>query len=113
MTPERIARLPLRPCVGVVLIAPDRRVFAGRRVDNPADAWQMPQGGIDPGETPAEAALRELEEETGVGARLVAPLREGAGWLDYALPPELVPRFWVWPRKRPPQSRGTSSGGRA
>lgn len=94
MTSDRIARLPLRPCVGVALIAPDGRLFAGQRVDNPSDAWQMPQGGIDPGESPAEAALRELREETGAPARLVEPLRETAGWLDYELPPELAGRLW-------------------
>jgi putative (di)nucleoside polyphosphate hydrolase len=87
-------KLPYRPCVGVVLIGPDGRVFAGQRVDNPDDAWQMPQGGVDRGESPIEAALRELEEETGAPARLVEPLRESADWLSYDLPRELAPRLW-------------------
>ena len=91
---DPIAALPYRPCVGVVLIGPDARVFAGRRVDNPEDAWQMPQGGVDAGEAPAEAALRELEEETGTPARLVEPLRETAEWMRYDLPRELVPKLW-------------------
>lgn len=88
------ARLPYRPCVGVVLIGPDVRVFAGQRLDNPNDAWQMPQGGVDKGETPTDAALRELEEEIGAPPRLVELLRETTGWLDYDLPPELVGKLW-------------------
>lgn len=86
--------LPYRPCVGLVLIGPDRRVFAGQRIDNPGDAWQMPQGGVDPGEAPVEAALRELEEETGAAPSLVEVLRETADWLPYDLPPELVGKLW-------------------
>jgi putative (di)nucleoside polyphosphate hydrolase len=91
MTPEEIARLPYRPCVGVVLIHADGRVFAGQRADMATPAWQMPQGGIDAGETPVEAALRELREETGVKKRHVTVLAETAGWLPYDLPPETLP----------------------
>lgn len=89
-----IAALPYRPCVGVVLIGAGGRVFAGQRIDNPGPAWQMPQGGIDPGESPRVAALRELEEEAGVGKALVEVLRESAGWHRYDLPPELLGRLW-------------------
>lgn len=85
------ADLPYRPCVGVTLFNPDGLVFVGRRRDAP-DAWQMPQGGIDPGETPEVAGLRELEEEIGT-ARAVLVARS-SGWLRYDLPPELLGRVW-------------------
>lgn len=85
--------LPLRPCVGVVLANPQGLVFAGERVDTPG-AWQMPQGGIDSGETPRQAALRELTEETGLPAEAVAVEAELSDWVDYELPPELVGRVW-------------------
>ena len=91
MTPEEVARLPYRPCVGVVLTHADGRVFAGQRADMETPAWQMPQGGIDEGETPLEAAYRELREETGVGRDHVRLLGETAGWLPYDLPPEVLP----------------------
>ncbi|NHX27665.1 NUDIX domain-containing protein, partial [Escherichia coli] len=71
MTPEQIAALPYRPCVGVMLVNADGHVFVGQRKDSEVAAWQMPQGGIDPGEDPQDAALRELWEETGVTADLV------------------------------------------
>lgn len=94
MTPEAIARLPYRPCVGVVLTDGQGRVFAGQRADSSGPAWQMPQGGIDPGETPLAAAYRELEEETGVAKAHVRLVAETAGWLDYDLPHDIVPKRW-------------------
>ena len=94
MTPQDIAKLPYRPCVGVMLANADGRVFVGQRIDQDATAWQMPQGGIDPGEAPRDAALRELWEETGVSADLVTVEAETSGWIPYELPHDVVPRIW-------------------
>lgn len=91
MTKESAQSLPYRPCVGIMLINRNGEVWVGRRSDTP-DAWQMPQGGIDKGEEPRDAALRELAEEIGTAeARIVA---ETAGWLSYDLPGELVGKVW-------------------
>jgi putative (di)nucleoside polyphosphate hydrolase len=89
--------LPYRPCVGVMLLNRDGRVFIGRRIDGPEHvdlehSWQMPQGGIDPGEDPWRAALRELREETNI--RSVERLGEIAEWLRYDIPRELVGQAW-------------------
>lgn len=93
MTPEQIAALPYRRNVGVMLVNPEGLIWAGERIDTPG-AWQMPQGGIDKGEAPQGAALRELEEETGIAAGYVEVLGESAGWLSYDLPQDLVPKLW-------------------
>ena len=80
--------LPYRPCVGVMLFDRHGKVFVGKRLDQTVEAWQMPQGGIDKGEEPREAALRELEEEIGTAkAIIVAELDE---WLTYDLPDHLI-----------------------
>jgi putative (di)nucleoside polyphosphate hydrolase len=83
-----------RPGVGIMLLNPKGNVFAGRRIDMPAGlaAWQMPQGGIDPGETPRQAALRELKEEVGTDKAEI--LAESAVWHHYDLPPEIAVRMW-------------------
>ncbi|MDO8985277.1 RNA pyrophosphohydrolase [Cypionkella sp.] len=86
--------LPYRPCVGVVLINAKGLIFAGQRLDNPVPAWQMPQGGIDDGEKPRAAALRELWEETGVTADLVEFVGKTHHWVTYDLPPELLGKVW-------------------
>jgi len=86
--------LPYRPGVGIMLVNQPGLVFVGQRYDSVVEAWQMPQGGIDPGEDPYTAALRELEEETGVLPRLVEPIAETSDWLTYDLPPELVGILW-------------------
>lgn len=77
-----------------MLVNRDGRIFAGQRIDNPGPAWQMPQGGIDPGEDPRTAALRELQEETGITPDLVRLEAESDGWVRYDLPGELIPRLW-------------------
>lgn len=94
MTPEEIAKLPYRPCVGLMLMNGEGKIFVGQRNDRHADAWQMPQGGVDKGEDPRDAALRELWEETGVTADLVALVAETDGWLPYDLPHDIVPVIW-------------------
>lgn len=94
MMPEEIAKLPYRPCVGVMLMNGKGHVFVGQRIDNDTAAWQMPQGGIDAGEDPRDAALRELWEETGVAADLVTVAAETDDWIPYDLPHDIVPRIW-------------------
>lgn len=94
MTPEDIARLPYRPCVGVMLANSAGHVFVGQRIDNDQAAWQMPQGGIDTGEDVRTAGLRELWEETGVSHDLVRIEAETEGWIPYELPHHIVPRIW-------------------
>ena len=94
MTPAQIEKLPYRPCVGIMLINAQGLIFAAQRIDSPTPAWQMPQGGIDPGENPGVAALRELQEEISVTPDLLAPLSETRNWLAYDLPHDIVPNIW-------------------
>jgi putative (di)nucleoside polyphosphate hydrolase len=83
-----------RPCAGIMLLNADRHIFTGQRMDNEFDAWQMPQGGIDPGEDAQTAALRELGEETGVSADLVEIIAQSSGEHLYDIPEHLQRRFW-------------------
>lgn len=91
---DEIAALPYRPCVGVMLTDGAGRLFAGARIHGAVGAWQAPQGGIDEGETPEAAALRELEEETGVAPDQVTVLAQSAEWHHYDLPHDVVPKRW-------------------
>lgn len=93
MTPStHIADLPYRPCVGLMLLNAENKVFVARRIDMRTEAWQMPQGGIDEGEALHVAALRELREEIGTdNATIIA---EHPEWLTYNLPEHLVPQLW-------------------
>ena len=83
--------LPYRPCVGIALFNDDNHVFVGERIDNPG-AWQMPQGGIDDGETVEDAFFREMEEE--IGSTLAEIIRVHDTPLRYELPPHLLGKLW-------------------
>ena len=87
-------KLPYRRGVGIVLFNNQGQVFTGQRLDNPGPAWQMPQGGIDEGEAPLDAALRELHEETGIEKQWVEYLAKSGTWLRYDLPEDLIPSLW-------------------
>ena len=80
--------------VGIMLLNGEKKVWVGARIDNPGDAWQMPQGGIDEGEDPWATALRELEEETGIPPHLVERIATCPERLRYDLPEEWRPKFW-------------------
>lgn len=81
-----------RNCVGILLLNKKNQILVGNRIDSPSSAWQMPQGGIDKGESPLEAAYRELEEEIGTNKAKV--LDEFHTWLSYELPPSLRQKLW-------------------
>lgn len=92
---DRREPLAYRPCVGVMLLNPDRRVFVGKRIDTrESDWWQMPQGGVDKGEDLDEAAYRELAEETGVTRDLVRLRARTHEPVRYDLPDELIGTLW-------------------
>ena len=84
--------LPLRLGVGIVLLNEENKIFVGKRIDNPDNFWQMPQGGIDNNENFFEAAKRELEEETGI--KSIKLIKELDSWLEYELPKNLLGKIW-------------------
>lgn len=86
--------LPYRPAAGVMLLNRDGKVWVGQRLDSTLEAWQMPQGGLDPGEEAEVGALRELEEETGIPRDKVEILARAPGQLLYDLPDDLIGKVW-------------------
>lgn len=92
MTDETSDLRPYRPGVGVMLMNREGLIFVARRIDMTDEAWQMPQGGIDAGESPAQAALRELKEEIGTDKAEI--LAETPEWIAYDLPAELRDKVW-------------------
>jgi len=84
--------LPLRIGVGIVLLNHENKVFVGKRIDNPENFWQMPQGGINNNEDFFDAAKRELEEETGI--KNIELIKKIEGWLTYDLPENLLGKIW-------------------
>ncbi|HEY0027748.1 MAG TPA: RNA pyrophosphohydrolase [Allosphingosinicella sp.] len=86
--------LPYRPGAGVMLVNREGKVFVAQRLDSTLEAWQMPQGGLDEGETPEEGALRELEEETGIPRDKVEIVAAAPEPLLYDLPMDLVGKLW-------------------
>ncbi|WEK44957.1 MAG: RNA pyrophosphohydrolase [Candidatus Sphingomonas colombiensis] len=88
------ASLPYRPCAGAMMINHAGQVFVGQRLDTTLEAWQMPQGGIDPGEDARAAAIRELGEETGVAPEHLEFIAAAPEELTYDLPPELIGKVW-------------------
>ena len=85
---------PYRPCAGVILMNRDGRVFVGQRIDSTLEAWQLPQGGIDPGEDAETAAVRELFEETGVTADKIELIARAPRELTYDLPEDMIGKVW-------------------
>ncbi len=92
MSLNKSKNLPLRLGVGVVLLNSDNKVFVGKRIDNPVNFWQMPQGGVNDNENLLYAANRELKEETGVES--VKFIKEIDNWLTYELPKNLLGKIW-------------------
>jgi putative (di)nucleoside polyphosphate hydrolase len=84
--------LPLRIGVGIVLLNPENKIFVAKRIDNPGNFWQMPQGGVNINESLLDAAKRELEEETGI--KSIKVIKELVDWIEYDLPKNLIGKIW-------------------
>ena len=90
--PLEYSKRPYRPCVGIMLINDNGHIFGGQRIDNRAEAWQMPQGGIDAGEDVETACFREMREEIGTDKADILSIHPG--WLNYDIPLPLADRLW-------------------
>ena len=100
---DKFKNLPLRNGVGIVLLNKENKVFVAKRIDNPKNFWQMPQGGVDKGEDFLSAAFRELEEETNI--KNVSLIKEIDGITTYELPDHLLGN--IWKRKYKAQKQKT------
>ena len=89
---EKFKNLPLRKGVGIIVLNKENKVFMGRRIDNPKNFWQMPQGGVNDGENLLSAAYRELEEETNI--KNIELIKEIDGTMTYELPKDLLGKIW-------------------
>ena len=89
---KNFSKLPLRSGVGIIVLNKDNKVFVAKRIDNPKNFWQMPQGGVDEGENFLNAAYRELEEETSI--KNVELIKELDGMITYELPDRLLGIIW-------------------
>ena len=89
---DKNTQLPLRIGVGIILLNHENNIFVGKRIDNPRNSWQMPQGGVNKNENFLEAAKRELEEETSI--KSVKLIKELDGWFEYDLPEYLLGKLW-------------------
>ena len=92
MTSDDLSSLPYRPCVGIVLLNKSNKIFAGQRIDNHLEAWQMPQGGIDDGEDVKTACFREMKEEIGTDNASILAIHPE--WLNYDIPEGLANKLW-------------------
>ena len=89
---DKFRNLPLRDGVGIIVLNKDNKVFVAKRIDNPKNFWQMPQGGIEIGEEFYKAAIRELEEETSI--KTVSLIKEIESFTTYLLPDHLIGIIW-------------------
>ena len=89
---KKLSELPLRSGVGIVVLNKQNKVFVAKRIDNPKNFWQMPQGGVDKGEKFYDAAKRELKEETNI--KTIKFIKEIDGFISYLLPNELLGIIW-------------------
>ena len=89
---EKYKKLPLRSGVGIILLNKENKIFVAKRIDNPKNYWQMPQGGVENGEDYYKAALRELKEETNI--KSISLVKEIDGFISYNLPNNLLGIIW-------------------